>query len=472
MVVYFFTYSKKKNSTSQPSLTSGTQFTVNLKDDCSVLNPVLVMTASTTGMPNPFTPAYFNYAYIQKFSRYYFITDVQYVLGHWEFYLTVDVLASFKTAIGNTSAYIERSSNSSNGTITDMLYPATTDVSISSPTVSHSWRGVAPSGGAYILGVINNQNSNHIGAVTYYAMDTAGLNSLFAYLFGNNIYQAGSITEIGEDLFKSLFNPFQYIVSCLWLPGYPSSYGSTTGSVIVGYWTTNVTAYLVSAITEARYVTAEVPNHPQISRGSYLNYAPYTKITLYCPPFGSIPIDPYFTNAGRYLYAKTLIDVATGEAVINVSFRANSSAVWNNKVCTTKSARMGVPIQIAQVLSDYSGSIGSVLNGASSGSVAGIISSVIGGAVQSAIATQTPNVSTSGSNGSFNTFTDEPALVVEHYKIADEDNADFGRPLMSNRTINTIPGYIKCADGHFSGACFDTEKDAINRYLVDGFYYE
>lgn len=472
MTVYFFTFSKKKNSTAQPSLSSGTSFTVDLKEDCSVMNPVLVMTANTTGMPNPFTPAYFNYAYIQKFSRYYFITDVQYVLGHWEFYLTVDVLASFKTAIGSISAYIERSSNTSDGTITDMLYPANTDVSISSPTVSHNWRGVAPSGGAYILGVINNQNSNHIGAVTYYAMDTAGLNSLFAYLFGNNIYQAGSITEIGEDLFKSLFNPFQYIVSCLWLPGYPSSYGSNTGNVIVGYWTTNVTAYLVSAITEARYVTAEVPNHPQISRGSFLNYAPYTKITLYCPPFGSIPIDPYFTRTGRYLYAKTLVDVATGEAVINVTFRANTSAVWNNKVCATKSARMGVPIQIAQVLSDYSGSVGSVLNGASSGSLAGIISGVIGGAVQSAIATQTPNVSTSGSNGSFNTFTDEPALVVEHYKIADEDNANFGRPLMSTRTISTIPGYIKCVDGHFSGACFDTEKDAINRFLVDGFYYE
>ena len=472
MTVYFFAFSKKKNSTAQPTLSNGTQFTVELKEDCSIMNPVLVMTANTTGMPSPFTPAYFNYAYISNFSRYYFITDVQYILGHWEFYLTVDVLASFKTAIGGTSAYIERSSNTSNGTITDMLYPATTDVSISSPTVSHNWKGVAPSGGAYILGVINNQNSNHIGAVTYYAMDTAGLNSLFAYLFGNNIYQAGSITEIGEDLFKSLFNPFQYIVSCLWLPGYPSSYGSTTGNVIVGYWTTNVTAYLVSAITEARYVTAEVPNHPQISRGSFLNYAPYTKITLYCPPFGAIPIDPYFTNVGRYLYAKTLVDVATGEAVINVSFRANSSAVWNNKVCATKSARMGVPIQIAQVLSDYSGSVGSILSGASSGSIAGIISGAIGGAVQSAIASQTPNVSTTGSNGSFNTFMDEPALVVEHYKIADEDNADFGRPLMSNRTINTIPGFIKCADGHFSGTCFDTEKDAINRYLVDGFYYE
>ena len=70
MTVYFFTFSKKKNSTAQPSLSSGTTFTVDLKEDCSIMNPVLVMTANTTGMPNPFTPAYFNYAYIQKFSHH------------------------------------------------------------------------------------------------------------------------------------------------------------------------------------------------------------------------------------------------------------------------------------------------------------------------------------------------------------------------------------------------------------------
>ena len=235
---------------------------------------------------------------------------------------------------------------------------------------------------------------------------------------------------------------------------------------------TNVAAYIVSAITEGRYVTAEVPNHPQITRGAYLNYAPYTKITLYCPPFGAIPIDPYYLKLGHYLYAKTFVDVATGEAVINVSFRANASATWNNKVCATKSARMGVPIQIAQVLSDYSGSVNSVIGGLGSGSILGAITGMLGGAIESAIASQTPQVSTSGSNGSFNTFIDEPALVVEHYKIADEDNADLGRPLMSTRTLNTIPGYIKCSEAHFAGTCFEKEREKIDNYLVTGFFYE
>ena len=97
---------------------------------------------------------------------------------------------------------------------------------------------------------------------------------------------------------------------------------------------------------------------------------------------------------------------------------------------------------------------------------------LIGGAVESAIATQMPQVSTSGSNGSFNTFIDEPALVVEHYRIADEDNADLGRPLMAPRTLSTIPGYIKCAEGHFAGACFENEREKIDNYLVSGFFYE
>ena len=471
MNVYLFGFSKRKNSTKQPTLTDGTLVTVQLKDETSVTSPTLILNLKNS-QGQPIQPTIYNYVYIPLYLRYYFIVDWQYQNGVWAAYCNVDVLASFKTGIGSTSAYVERSSYTSNSNVVDLMYPATTDVQISSPAVSNSWRGVAPSGGAYILGVINNQSSNHFGAVTYYAMDGNDLNNLFAYLFGNNIYQAGSITEIGEDLFKSLFNPFQYIVSCLWLPGYPSSYGSSSGYIKVGYWTTTVAAYIVSTISEIRYVTAEVPAHPQASRGNYLNYAPYTRITLYCPPFGSVPIDPYYTRVGRYLYAKTCIDVATGEAVLNVAFRANASDVWSNKPCATKSARMGVPIQIAQVLSDYSGSINSIVGAASSGSIVGAVSNLLSGAVQSAIATQAPQVSTSGSNGSFNTFIDEPALVVEHYRIADEDNADLGRPLMAPRTLSTIPGYIKCAEGHFDGACFENEREKIDTYLVSGFFYE
>lgn len=464
-----FGFAKKKNSTKQPVLNTGTDVTIQIKEPTNVTAPVLVLNLKQNGQQ--IQPTNYNYVYIPLFLRYYFITDWRYINGAWEAICKVDVLASFKSSIGNTTAYIERSSHSYNGEIVDKLYPATTDVLITSATIANSWSGVAPSGGSYILGVINYQTSNHIGAVSYYAMDTAQLNSLLNYLFSNNIYQASTITEIGEDLYKSLFNPFQYVVSCMWFPASPSVYGDTQTNIKVGYWATDVNAVMVNAITDVRFITGYIPDHPQISRGAYLNFAPYTRITMYCPPFGSIPIDPTFTKVGKYLYSKVSIDVATGEATINVSFRPNTSAQYQARCCLQKTGMMGVPIQLAQVMSDYAGSISTLTSGVSGG-VAGIITGAIGATVQSYIASQAPKVTTSGSNGSFNTFTINPELVVEHYRIADEDNSDMGRPLMTTSLISALPGYVKCAESHFEGTCYDSERDEINMFLVSGFYYE
>ena len=473
MIVNFYSFQKKKNSTAQPNISSATTLTsVQLKDDTGIMNPVLLINPNNASLPVPFVPSGFNYAHIPSFGRYYFVTDWTWKKGLWECALSVDVLASFRTAIGNTSAYVERSAYASNGNIIDNLYPAKTDVQITSATIATSWANVAPSGGCYVLGLINYQPANHIGAVTYYAMTSANLNSLLSFLFSNNIYAAGSITEIGEDLFKSLFNPFQYVVSCMWFPAAASTYGSTQTTVKVGYWDTGVRAYSVDALVDVRFITGTIPEHPQAaSRGAFLNYAPYTRITLFCPPFGEVPIDATFTRTGMYLYSKVCIDTITGQATLRVAFRAETSFPYSAKPCIEKTCMRGVPIQLAQVLSDYSGAV-NTLSGAASGGIAGAVRGIIGATVQSAVASQAPKVSTNGANGSFVNFALEPNLVVEHMLLVDEDNADLGRPLMETRTINTLPGYLKCAEAHFSGSCFDAEKDAVNNFMVNGFFYE
>ena len=473
MVVNLYSFQKKKNSTKQPTITDATTLTsVQLKDATSIVNPVLLINPSDSALPTPFVPSGFNYVHIPSFGRYYYVTDWNWINGIWECYLTVDVLASFKTSIGNMSAYVERSSYTYNTSIIDKLYPAKTDIQVTSATIATSWANVAPSGGCYVLGLINYQPANHIGAVTYYAMTSAELNSLLAYLFSNNIFNAGSITEIGEDLFKSLFNPFQYVVSCMWFPASPSTYGSTQTTVKVGYWDTGVVAYSVDALVDVRFITGTIPAHPQAAtRGEYLNYSPYTRITLFCPPFGEVPIDASFTRTGMYLYSKVAIDTITGQATLRVAFRQQQTFPYSAKPCIEKTCMMGVPIQLAQVLSDYSGAV-NTLTGSLGGGAIGAVMGIIGATVESAVASQAPKVSTNGANGSFVNFALEPNLVVEHMLLVDEDNADLGRPLMETRTLNTIPGYIKCAESHFSGACFDSEKDSVNSFLVNGFFYE
>lgn len=472
MQVYMFAFEKRRNSTKQPVLSDGTLFTVQLKEETSVEAPVLLFNPSSTGMPRPFNPSYFNYCFINQFFRYYFVSDWKWLNGIWECSLSLDVLASFKTAIGNETMYIERAAAEFNGNIIDKMYPAKTDVQITSATIATSWSNVAPSGGCYIVGIIDYQTTNHIGAISYYALDTTALNALLSFLFSNNIFQSSNITEIGEGLFKSLFNPFQYIVSCMWLPGAVSQYGTTQTTIKVGYWDTAISAYLVNAIVDVRFITGTIPDHPQISRGAYLNFEPYTRITLYCPPFGAIPINTTFTRTGHYLYSRVMIDPITGQATLRVDFRANTSAPYSAKSCFEKTAMFGVPIQLAQVLSDYSGAVSNLVGSVSSGSVVGAVMGVIGATVDSAIASQSPKVSTNGANGSFVNFAMNPELIVEHTLLADEDNADLGRPLMATRQINTLSGYIKCAEAHFSGACMASEKEEINAFLLSGFFYE
>ena len=103
--------------------------------------------------------------------------------------------------------------------------------------------------------------------------------------------------------------------------------------------------------------------------------------------------------------------------------------------------------------------------------VAGAISSAATG-IYNTLNAAMPQMQTSGANGSFINFIMPPALIVEHAKIVNEDNSDFGRPLMEVRTINTIPGYVKVVNPHPALSATDDELQLITQFMEDGFYYE
>ena len=472
MTVYFFQYGKKKNSTATPQLEAGTAYTnILLKEPCNITRPVLIISADSLPTPT-IAPTIYNYAMISKFQRYYFVNDWTYIGGRWECELVCDVLASFKASIGGCTAYIERAESAYDGDIIDGLFPATTNFSIAKTALTYSWLNVNPSAGCYVLGIINYQTSNHVGAVSYYALTTAQLNSILGFLFSNNIFASSNITEIGEGLFKSLFNPFQYIVSCIWFPFSSTAFGSTATDVKVGYWSTGVNGVMVSSFAQTTYVNATIPNHPQASsRGAYLNYAPYTRHTIYLPPFGAIPLDTNFRRIGNYLYSAVVVDHITGQATLRVAVSPSSTNLNEYNIMTERTALIGVPIQLAQVLSDYSNSISTLTQ--AGGGIAGIATSLLSATVLSAINSQAPKVSTSGANGSFVECMLIGQLVSEFSQIVSGSNSILGRPLMDSRTINTLSGYIKCADVELSILnAFDSERDEIYTFMKGGFYYE
>lgn len=466
MQVQFYQLSKRENSTIQPD--EGVPFDIVFKEPVNFLYPVIRLTQAAIGAN--IAPVMYNYAYIAKFQRYYFVSNWEYVGGCWECSLSVDVLASWKSYITGQTVYVERAQSAYNGNIIDMQFPAKTDFTKKYASVTSSWVNVAPSGGTYVLGVLCDRSETTLGAVTYYALTNVMMTQFIAYIFGNNIYQASNITEISEGLFKGLFNPSQYIVSCFWFPVNYTTFGSGRANIKLGYWDTGIEGILTSTVAATRSIACTLPDHDQASaRGSFLNFAPYAYYTLYVPPFGAIPIDSSIRGYGKYLYCPVYIDFITGQATMRIGVFSQANQQGTPSIYAGEvSGMFGVPIQLAQVLSDYSASIGRAASGGIAASVMGVLS----GVVQSAISAVAPQVESMGANGSFLAEIIQPTLIATFANITGASDSILGRPLMEQRVVGTLDGYIKCRDAHVMIPCTDREKTMIETYMNGGFYFE
>ena len=92
----FYSFSKRQNSTKVPAGIAGTSFNVVLKNPTSMNAPVFTLNADT-----------FNFNYCSFNGAYYFVTDVVSVRNDiWEIHCTKDVLATYRTQILASPAYV------------------------------------------------------------------------------------------------------------------------------------------------------------------------------------------------------------------------------------------------------------------------------------------------------------------------------------------------------------------------------
>ncbi len=91
MVINLYKNHSEKTKISK-NLTSEHEYTGTLRDETSVINPVVLINATNLSL--------YNYAYIPEFHRYYFIRDIVSVRnGLWRLSLDVDVLMSWQSDI-------------------------------------------------------------------------------------------------------------------------------------------------------------------------------------------------------------------------------------------------------------------------------------------------------------------------------------------------------------------------------------
>ena len=102
------------------------------------------------------------------------------------------------------------------------------------------------------------------------------------------------------------------------------------------------------------------------------------------------------------------------------------------------------------------------------GAISGAVSTVkgIGDMIKGA-------VSTSGSTGSIIDHQTDKVLYSRFFTVADDDNANCGRPYCAKTTPATLTGYMKAQKGLVqSAAASRPELDAVNAYMEGGFYFE
>lgn len=86
------------------SLASMTAYEGTLREECSAINPVVLMQVDN--------PTGYNYGYIPDFGRYYYITDMVSVrTGLWRISFKVDVLESFRNEIISCSVILSDTEN-------------------------------------------------------------------------------------------------------------------------------------------------------------------------------------------------------------------------------------------------------------------------------------------------------------------------------------------------------------------------
>ena len=364
----FYKNDKKINSTKLPiSSPDDITLTVELKDVTSMFTPSLIISADvfTDGLGHIVNPMRYNYCYLPDFERYFFVRSWSWIVGRWECALEVDVMASFKTEIGNTNAFILRAASQYDADIIDTKYPTTMDIAGALQDQSFfgattPWntdiKNAGITSGFYVISVVNDDISA-IGGVSYYAMSATVMQELMNKLFAAPTWMNITDANISADMQKMLFNPMQYITSVMWIPrGLNTSGMTSTNTLPLGWWSLTTTGgfYRLNVQNTAIEftITTNTVHHPQYdaSKRRWLQLSPYTTAALYMPPFGFIPLDMTKLYQASDIVVRVRIDVITGRGTLFISHKYTLGGVpYDGGVIYTTVSQVGVPMSIAQM---------------------------------------------------------------------------------------------------------------------------
>ena len=454
-LIIYSNFSKRKNSTKQP--TGGTTYDVKLKDGCSVENPIFLIDGINL-----------NANYCNWDGHYYFIDDI--ILSNnniYEIRCSMDALATFKTVIGSSTQFIERSASEYDDMITDRLLTTCQDIAQVRTAITNS-SVLSSSTGVYLINTFSKDGVN-----VYAYTDTSAITGILSensYGLDNNNLIDALVQTIG----LNLLDVSAYVSNVRWLP---VSIGSLTGSnsvVGVSFWELPTQFDAKKITTRSVYESGTIAK-PTNKYSDFRAYSPeYSTYMLYLPGVGTVPISSILTRHDiNYTMA---IDLFTGE----ITWLLYTYTGGTYAHIAQFSGRIGVEIpystchyDVSQAMIEF-GTSNISMGSAMTNDYMGLASSAVQKVASQAKCIFEPQVGifSGAGNMSLLKIRDDIELSVKNFDSKEFLTAECGRPLCEHKVINTLSGYIKCANASIDINGLGNEKDVVNNYLNNGFYYE
>ena len=496
--VKLFEFQKRHNSTRRPQ---GAEWTINgvLRDGSSLITPTIAFEFASDF--SPMSNSYnlkFNYAYIAKFARYYWITDWTYESGLWIAAMKVDVLATFRPQILAADAFVAYD-ETANTDIVDTRLSMLTAKSINSEIGMFSKLGQNPTDGGVVIVMCTGKNST-----AAFAMTPTQISQLM-----NNIVNWGTTTfsessmdpylpdpndTLGEQIWSALKG------SCGWWKRVATNIGSNgdaaaniraavqlpldisdvSGSsqrVYLGQYDTNL--YEKKLSSRVLYDTCQV-SIPWSFVNDWRNNEPYTEIYLYIPYVGNIKMPNGILIGETHLRIYATVDLLSGDAIFRVYVQPSDKLISTYTVNIGASYPIGASnISPAQTVTGLAGAAGAITAGTAKGGAAGAAIGALG-AIQGVMAANTPNSSSIGGGGGGATQGLPGTCIVtviSHDVITSTMGAEaaaaiMGTPTMRVKPLGNVVGYLETRGAAISGNMTATEHAELNAMLDSGIYVE
>lgn len=455
ITVSFGKSNKKVNSTLQPSM--GSSVACTLKKGTSNENPVFELQGSIDWS--------WNVCYCATFGKYYFITDITYRESVYEISCSCDYLASYKTEILASNAYVERTNfDNRNAYIADTMIPTAVNATILTANTPLS----VDSAGSIIICTAGKSGNG------FTWLTPSNFNALCSFLYTKE-YTDGiqDFLENPTDVAKEVARPQDYLISATWIPF--AVRGGTPVSVTLGYVNTGISGFQISngALLSVS-ATVTIPRTTESATYPYQNFAPYAKYDLAIPFYGNIPLNP--CQLGENILLNYTVDV-TGACDIAI-FSGGILLANLNGNCGVNvgwSARQTNIIGTTQVqVNALASNVSSIISGMQAPTLGNIAKSAINAGtalangVLSSLQTAVPTVSNSGGSGSI--YVNNVIYLTCSYMPITA--MPFGYPCCKSLTLSACSGFTKTANASLQVSASDSGKHYINSYFDRGVFIE